>query len=205
MKKISTVIVSSVLFFALIGCGQSDGTTTSQADDISPSSGEVVAETGDVSADASVDLNNLTDDIIVIDGKTLSINDNMDSVLNVLGKPSKKDSECAPIISYHFHKADIQISSVTADNSEYPYSFMFQGKNISTARGIQVGSSKDEVIAAYGEPGESVDNHDDNFDIDSTSLMYSFENGKYDLTIEIRDGKVASFCFINNDSFALTE
>lgn len=205
MKKLSTVIVSSVLFFALMGCGQSDGTTTSQADDISPSSGEVVSETGDVSADASVDPNNLTDDVVVIKGKTLSVLDNMNSVLDVLGKPSKKDSESAPIFSYCFHKNDIQISSVSADNSEYPYSFMFQDKNVSTARGIKVGSSADEVIAAYGEPGESIDNHDDNFDLDFTNLLYSFENDKYNLTFTISNGKVEQFLYINNDAFDLTE
>ena len=105
------------------------------------------------------------------------------SAISALGTPNYKSDPvkgCIPNgaaqITYQYSGVDV-ISYVLDDGSEYIYDIVVKSSSYSTDNGITVGSSRSDVIAAYGGDGS----------------FYS--NGSKELTFSYSGDTVSSFEF----------
>ncbi|MBR4669908.1 MAG: DUF4309 domain-containing protein [Butyrivibrio sp.] len=97
------------------------------------------------------------DDEIEYNGVIVSINDeNMDNVFAAFGEPENTEGD-RPGYYYTFDSGLVGVSSNIINEideesrQEYPDLISIRDENIKTSKGIHVGSSEDEVKAAYGD------------------------------------------------------
>ena len=110
-------------------------------------------------------------------------------------------------------KKDFDLQVLEKDGIELPIFIVTEKDVITTSRNIKVGSTKDEVMEAYGEPNiehpkaygpDGKELTEDKFnEIFGESLIYDF--GDCQITFGIREGKVACITYqnnINHDKFS---
>jgi len=152
------------------------------------------AESSDASSsDSSVDL---SDDQFVYNGKTISVLDDAAKLMDTLGTPYEKEPfpSQPDRIDYSYGSEDklVLLNIAVIDGKDYPFSIDIRDSNVKTAKGIGVGSKKDDVIAAYGEPTES---------FEEVAFCIVYDLGKTELTFTFFDGdEVGSFSYINVDT-----
>ena len=203
-KNVLAIITASAMMCSLCGCGStaSDASaaelsvetvgSASEAtvDNAGDAGGEAKTDAAD-SADSeageeaateiSVDLSSLTDDAFVYNGKKVSILDDVETTLATLGEPVKMNEGAGGITYY-----DYGTRTETVDEGITLVTFEDNGKEVlgqidiniegpQTAKGIGTGSSKEDVIAAYGEPTEDA----------KVMLKYKFDN--YELSFVTGD------------------
>ena len=121
------------------------------------------------------DADSSNDDAIEYNGVTVSINDeSMDNVFAAFGEPENTEAD-RPGYYYTFDSGLVGVSSniinelSEEDRQEYPDLISIKDENIKTSKGISVGSTEEEVIAAYGKT-EAIS-------FDSMNILnYSFDN-----------------------------
>lgn len=185
MKKISTIAVIPALILMLMGCGNLNF--------------EAFSAPKEASEAASVDLSNLSDDVVVYKGKPISVFDEMSSALDVLGKPTNKSHNLG-MYFYGFDDNSIQINAVDADETTYLTRVVIIDQNGTTARGITVGSTKEDVLNAYGDPSISSDFYDQSYNSTVTSMTYKFDDDKYRVDFLIANGKVVNLEVLNMET-----
>ncbi|RKM58230.1 hypothetical protein D6853_01445 [Butyrivibrio sp. X503] len=179
-KNVLAIMTASVMMCGLWGCGSGTSDTSatelsveavidaseSDADNADNADKTDAADSADsevtegAATETSVDLSSMTDDAFAYNGKKISILDDVATTLAALGEPEQKNSGAGDMNYYdygtHTDTVDEGILFVTyTDNgkeSAAQIDFNIQGPE--TAKGISVGDSKDDVIAAYGEPKE---------------------------------------------------
>ena len=218
MKK-NYLLVTLIMASLLTACTSLSNDNTAEAEDISTDeiSSEVeneiatdtssdlssedlssdlasTAESSDASSsDSSVDL---SDDQFVYNGKTISVLDDAAKLMDTLGTPYEKEpfSSQPDRIDYRYGSEDklVELNIAVIDGKDYPFSITIRDSNVKTAKGIGVGSKKDDVIAAYGEPTKS---------FDEGAFFMVYDLGKTELTFTFFDGdEVGSFDYINTDT-----
>ncbi|MBO4911766.1 MAG: hypothetical protein J5504_03500 [Butyrivibrio sp.] len=141
---------------------------------------------------AGKDGDSLPDDAIEYNGVTVSINDeNMDNVFAAFGEPESTEGD-RPGYYYTFDSGLVGVSSYIInelseeDMQEYPDLISIRDEKIKTSKGIGVGSTEEEVKAAYGK-NEAIS-------VDSMNILtYSFKD--YTLVFVI-DGTVTEIQYM---------
>ena len=166
MKGIFAAVVM-VMGLSLAACGSSDGGSSSSG---SSSSGSAASSSSEGFSFTS--------------GSTkIEMNADASAIVEELGDPDDyfESESCAfegldKVYTYPgFH-----LNTYPVDDKDYVLSVDFMDDTVETDEGISIGSTKDEVTEAYGEPAEET----------SSSLVY--EKGDTEMTIGLDGDSVSS-------------
>ncbi|RKM62925.1 hypothetical protein D6856_02035 [Butyrivibrio sp. XB500-5] len=200
-RKTVAILMASAMMLALMGCGSSEGEATDGADlnevnvgisvDVMAPESEADSIT-DASTDASEAASGTTsaatsDSSFSYKGKVISILDDTQAVIDALGTPDDTYEDSAddnPNLGekrYYYHLACIEVSTLVIDGKENLLLITIKDPEIPTPKGIKFGSSKDDVIAAYGEPTKESESGDHKI------IEYEFDNYKIILPLSNKD------------------
>lgn len=170
MKKICVVLVSIVLLCCLVACNTADQPLDSS----------------DNSANAGSN-SEKSEHVFVYNGVEVSVNDDMSDVLKALGAPKSyfEAASCAfDGLDKTYTYSGFVITTRPEGEKDYVNSILLTDDSVTTTKGIYIGSSRDDVVAAYGESNNVV----------STKLTYSDSGVSINFIIE--DGKVISIEYL---------
>lgn len=163
MKKITipAIVLASVILF---GC--------------TPIPTDYETASTEATSDSSI---SLADDQFEFNGKTVSVLDDVPYIFEVLGTPYKKEAFPEPHqdrVDYYYGSDDkyVALNTGNIDGKDCPFYIIICDNNIKTSKGIGLGSTEDEVRAAYGEPTDSWEegNHSISYDFERFELVFSF-------------------------------
>ena len=144
-----------------------------------------------------------TETTITVNGKNISVLDDAEKILADLGTPSDTNTDfwgkTMPIYKFD---SGIKLSTYITDGKEYAYSMDILKEGINTVRNIGVGNTKDEMIAAYGEPFESKEEYENVDGVKGKTYWYEYDS--YILGFGIENGKIGFYYILNranNDTF----
>ena len=169
MRKMKGIFAAAVMVMglSLAACGSSDGGSSSSG---SSSSGSAASASSEGFSFTS--------------GSTkIEMNADASAIVDELGDPDDyfESESCAfegldKVYTYPgFH-----LNTYPVDDKDYVLSVDFMDDTVETDEGISIGSTKDEVTEAYGEPAEET----------SSSLVY--EKGDTEMTIGLDGDSVSS-------------
>jgi len=199
MKKyiLMTILAGTVLIFAACGDAEVNSTPESAQNLPQAESGNVSAETpadepeNDV-ADTETPSNQTVDEsgfAFVTGDIIINMDDYMGDVLEALGEPFGvfEAPSCAfDGIDRIFQFAAVQIHTYPVDDRDYVHTIMVRDDSVSTAGGIFLGSSFNDLISAYGSDYE----HEANMFVytrSGTTLSFLVEN---DMVVSILYGLI---------------
>ena len=222
MKKLSTIIITSALIVSMIGCGKSEEEATSENETVTfEETGEATdvetdakAETADKSAksdDGKIKGDINEDACFTYNGKEISVLSDVPETLEKLGAPNADQSGKSSVVAVYGY-GDLTFNTCMVNGVESPLMISFGSySNVKTARNIGIGDSRNDVIAAYGTPGDTVEGFTvDSNDLasgdadlnDGSTLSGQFLKYEFDgciLTFEMEDNRVASLTYINSE------
>ena len=192
------IIVLAIILFTLTACSGNAG----QSSNGSNSEGTSAAETSQTSGNGFENSSASTKDnnpaannskvkkdgfMLEYENTKIYMNENMAEVLDKLGEPRRKfeSPSCAfdgtdLIFSY----PGFEIYTYPEDNNDYIHQINFRDDSITTPEGIYLGSTKDEMIAAYGR------------DYRQEFSQYTYSKGETELMILIsEEGTVESIIY----------
>lgn len=139
MKKIFALILALVMCFALVGCGEDEKTSLSP-DVVEPAVGfsasDLVLKNGDKEYKCDVYI----DDIIADFGEDYVYSEAMSCAYDGMDKV------------YGYGEANIDFSTRPDGDKDIVCEMYVHGGDWETSKGIKLGSSREQVIEAYGEP-----------------------------------------------------
>lgn len=220
MKKSSTlpILLAASIILSLMGCSapSSDASEaegelqlsevapeeTGEAGETEETTSAESEETTDSSASESGDA--ITETTVTVNGKAVSVLNDAEKTLADLGTPSDKDiefwGETMPVYKFD---SGVSLSTYVKDGKEYAYNMNINKEGINTARNIGIGSTKEEMIAAYGEPFEDMEEYERGDGIKGKMNWYEFDS--YSISFGIENGKVGYYYFTdkaNNETFS---
>ncbi len=170
MKKICVLLVSIALICCLVACGTAD-----QPLDSSDNT---------ASADSNAEK---SEHIFVYNGVNVSVNDEMSELLSKLGEPKSyfEAASCAfDGLDKTYTYSGFVITTRPEGEKDYVNSILLTDDSVTTTKGVYIGSSREDVVAAYGESSGVV----------SSKLTYS--DGGVSLNFIIENGKVISIEYL---------
>ena len=168
MKRILMIALAAILMLSLCACGTDDS-----AAPVDPTKGGNVApSTTPVGY------------TFTYNGYQFGVDMDVDVVVENLGQPKDQETlaSCAfdgKNIRYYYNS--IQITTTDDQGYNRIYSVYLEDDLVSTEKGISVGSTAEQVKAAYGEPSDASG---------ETCLVYA-KDGMY-LKFNLKDNKVSS-------------
>ena len=214
-KKTFAVLAASAMMLTLVGCGTSaealstsEGLSIEEITASTEASSDTASDVGSTesSADAAAESSStaITVDLSEADasfeynGKTISVFDDDKTLKGALGEEIPDYTYTNDMnITYSSYgtKEDSVSYSVWNNNGEMlPLDLGICDKNIKTSKGIGVGNTKDEVIAAYGDSYTVATYSDNTLEYDCGSFKISLDFDKEDKLLDIR--------FINTENTA---
>lgn len=175
VKKLSALFLALMLCFALLaGCGGNGG--NNQTDDNSSTNGQNSGETGDENQEASLF-------VFTSNGVEIKMNAEADPIVEALGEPVStfEAPSCAFQGTDYIYTYDgFQINTYPLNDVNYVSSVVFMSDAVSTPEGLEIGKTKDDMIAAYGE------DYTEEYD------QYTYTRGDSQLVVLIEDGYISS-------------
>lgn len=174
MKKLAAIFLALTMVLALCACG---GTNTPET----PDNGGNNAQTPNTPNTTPVGY------LFTYNDYQFGVDIVADDVLSNLGEPKDKytSESCAfggeDTVYYY---SSIQVSTNNEYGYERIYSIYLEDDLVSTEEGICVGSTADDVKAAYGEPGDK-----------STENCLIYEKDGMTLNFNLVDGKVSTILY----------
>ncbi|MGN0341376.1 MAG: hypothetical protein ACI4DO_01140 [Roseburia sp.] len=156
MKKKIVLALSLVLCLGLCACGSNDASGNAS------NSGSTTQESSNDGADNS-DAEETYQ--VSYNGAELFVNENMADVLDVLGEPNSyfESESCAfQGMDKVYNYGSVVINTYPDGDKDFILTIELKDDMVETGEGIAIGSTKDEVQAAYGEADQE----------NSTSLSY---------------------------------
>ncbi len=208
MKKKTTtaILLATIMMLALMGCGAaSTDTSSSDAASVAEVNTDTEANSSDATADtssdsASADSSDTSDTATASDnatftykGETFSFLDDLQTTLDKidpLGKPCADSpierDDGSKVYSYDEteHDSDFFINTFIDNGKLSVGQISLMGPNAKTSKGIGIGSTVEEIISAYGKPGNS-------------EAIYDYTYDNYILSFDVRDNKVFSINYIS--------
>lgn len=138
MKKALIIILAAALLMLAVGCSKPAG--------IEP--GSAFKEDADMA--------------LVINGKTYAVRTDSAPVISVLGEDYAYEETVSCIYEGYdktFNYGDITVYTVPVDDQDIIEMFTVTGGDYATPRGIKVGSTRQDVLTAYGENFTSDDGY----------------------------------------------
>ena len=145
-------------------------------------------------------------------GNVVSIMDSFDAVNKAMGGYVPADSNIQSLQSYYAYGKNQAVGMICRSDfgTETPITISTRVAGMTTARNIKVGSSKDDLIAAYGTPNGK---HNQVFDgptgkelteeeyIAIFGESFVYELGDVRISFSVENGKVASIEYQNNVNY----
>lgn len=214
-KKTIAGIIATTMVLSLAGCSSSaSSSTTDESIEISaseenPEEEPIEAEL-DEDADSkapayeSIDNSDLQDDQFRYDGKVVSILDDVNTLVETINDSNPEEYEGQTF--YYTEDKAIYLETLDKDGSELPICLTINDYGIATNHNISIGSFRDDVIAAYGEPNvepSAVYGPDGNelskeevIELCGEELIYDL--GDITITFIVTDGFVSSITYTHN-------
>lgn len=170
MKRFLMIALAAVLVLCLCACGEDAPTATDPT-----KSGDVTPSTTPVGY------------TFTYNGYQFGVDMSIDTVVENLGEPKDKMEmeSCAfggKNVVYYYNS--IQINTTDDQGYERIYTIYLEDDLVATEKGISVGSTADQVKAAYGDPSEASS---------ESCLVYS-KDGMY-LKFNLKADKVSSITY----------
>ena len=179
VKKLSALFLALMLCFALLaGCGGNGG--NNQTDDNSSTNGQNSGETGDENQEASLF-------VFTSNGVEIKMNAEADPIVEALGEPiSAFDApSCAFQGTDWIYTYDgFQINTYPLNDVNYVSSVVLTSDAVSTPEGLEIGGTKEDMIAAYGE------DYTEEYD------QCTYTRGDSQLSILFEDGAITSIEYL---------
>ena len=140
-KIIAMVMVAASLACSVAGCGSSD--------DVKVIDGQQKADAQSVAAGY----------VFSYQGTEIAVDADFAPILETLGEPNtyfESESCAAQGIGKNYSYTDFEIETYPDGDVDRVLYVMLTSDAVSTAEGINLSSSKEDVIAAYGEPTKEV-------------------------------------------------
>lgn len=187
MKKITIVLLFPILIAGLItGCGQPVDLGTG-------------AQQASTEAVSTIDISNPTDDVLFYNDTPISILYDIDLLKATLGEPDRIEGGMGHGY-YVYGSSSDQLAIDTIYYSEQKMthvSRIMAFDHFRTSRGIGPGSSKDDIIAAYGEPSDTCEYTDQTDDSSDEALYYEFEENEFEIYFSLKKGTVVDCTYMN--------
>ncbi|RKM55598.1 hypothetical protein D6853_08565 [Butyrivibrio sp. X503] len=187
-KTTMAILTASAMMLALMGCGDSVGsasafegisaeetTSPTETDTTDAAESPAKATPSDITdADASFEYN----------GQSVSIFDDDKTIHDVFGEeiPDYTYSDDKNVTHCSFGTKEDSVGYSVWDNNgeKYPLTLTVCDKNVKTSKGIGIGNTKDEVIAAYGDSYTVAPNMEDGiiYDFGSFTMDFCFFDGE---------------------------
>ncbi|MBQ7218739.1 MAG: hypothetical protein IJS27_04465 [Ruminococcus sp.] len=180
MKKISIVFIAAILaltlVFTLTACGSKPAETKNDA----PAATQAQETAAPAATEAAAPVISADDVVFTVNGASVALNTPISDVIAALGEASSVDSQ----LSCHgvgddktYHYDGFIVNSYPKDGVDYVLEVVVKNAGIPTSKGIQIGSTGDEVKAAYGEGFREIGAYW-YFDAgEGKSLQFFMENG----------------------------
>ena len=214
-NAVMATIITSFMMSSLVGCGA----ISASASDATDYSSMIIEDT-EVIVDTDT-VPSATDDALTPSESSTEIAENLEdsqflykgNVVSALGSFDQLDTELGgyvPDLSiqelYTYGAWDVKVFVYPKDGKKLPVTITSETDCITTSRNIKVGNTKDDVLAAYGDPnvgppkahgpdGEEVtgEAYEELF---GEPLIYNL--GDCQISFCIRNGKVSSITYQNN-------
>ena len=154
----------------------------------------------------------LKDTDFTYNGKTVSIMDNFEAVDEALGGYNASNSNIQDVQSLYSYGDKQEVDMITRNDNgtETPITIGTCKPGMTTSRGITIGSSRDELMAAYGTPNGK---HPTAYDAQSGRELteeeykqifgeeFDYDMGDYTIAFTVENDKVASIQYKNNVNY----
>ena len=168
-NKTTAILLTTLMISTLVGCGavssNASETGASTMDSIN-SDNEAPAETGEVEDATSSDTDgaitisksseavsgDLEDYQFMYNGNAISAMDDFETLNKALGEYDPKHSDGEFYVYGDEKKSDFGMYVLKDNGTNLPITLTIETDAVTTSRNIKVGSTKEEVIAAYGDP-----------------------------------------------------
>lgn len=161
-NKILVMGMVATMAMSMVACGGSDDTKVIESKVESQSAGSEVAATGFV---------------FNYDGMDIAVDSDASVVVDKLGEPKEyfESPSCAAEgIGKLYTYDDFEIQTYPDGDKDLILYVMLRTDNVATAEGIDLSSSKDDIIAAYGEPSSEASGSM-TYEKDGTKLVFIFD------------------------------
>ena len=162
-KKLLTLGMISAMALSLVACGGSSDTKV-----IEGSNGSTAASTNTASAAGYV---------FSYNGIDMPVDADVAPILEKLGEPKEEftSPSCAGQGDGHLYTYDdFQIQTYPEGDTDLILYVSLRTDNVATKEGIDLASSRDDILAAYGEPSEESDSAL-KFEKDGVKLVFIFD------------------------------
>jgi hypothetical protein len=163
MKKMTAILACAAASAILLcACGSSDaGTEGNTSGSGSAVSTEAAgAESSAEGADDSASIAAPTGYYFTLNGVTVSVNAAMAPIEEALGEPTSyfESESCAfQGLDKTYTYGSVVISTYPVDGEDFVYTIELKDDTVETMEGICIGSTKDDVTAAYGTASSETD------------------------------------------------
>ena len=131
----------------------------------------------------------LEDSQFMYNGTVISLDDSFEKIDKALGGYEHYSEGC-----YEYCKKDFGLYVYEQDGATIPFAISTGNDMVITSRNIKVGSTRDEVISAYGNPNNI-------HDFDDRAEFLDYYMGDYKVEFLIEFGKVMSIDYVNDYYF----
>ena len=197
MKKkfLCTVVCSVALAAALCGCGDKKDDTTAATTAASVTEASADTEAADTEAQSAA-TGLAAASKVVLNGVTFGVGEKASDVVAKLGdqiKPSEKSQPCIPgageITHYYYAGLCIDASQYDVISSIHFTNDFGEGYDAKTVNGAGLGSTVDEIKAAFGTP-ETEDEYGLSFKDGDLNVSVIIKDDQTAMTINIEDMSV---------------
>ena len=177
MKRILVSLTAAALALtsavSLAGCGSNGSSSSKDASSSSAAASSKVEESSSAAAISAEDVK------FTYNGSTVELNTEIDAMVVALGEPISVTSQ----MSCHGEGEDktytydgFVVNSYPRDGKDYVMEIVVSNAGIPTSKGIEVGSSASDVVAAYGNGYKEVGVYYAYDAGDKKSLQFYIEN-----------------------------
>ena len=208
-RKTAVILLASAMMLTMVGCSgnateflsekteatetreetKTDEGTEDKAPDAEAEDGsEDAAKTSDSKSSAS-------EDSFEFAGKTISMMDDPKNVIDILNSACTVDSKNSGKNAYCYDydsendEPTLSVYTYEKDGADRIGSIEVIKEEIKTSKGIGIGSTLEDLKAAYGEPYYS----------EKTIERYDYDFGDVVIQFYLKSGKVAYFSYFNAD------
>lgn len=182
MKKTILFICISLLLLGLTGCGKKDNTV-----DVNDNQSQPVQDEKQADESQSQQEKAPSGYAFEYNGVAIYMNTDAEPVVNALGEPLNyfEAESCAfKGLDKTYTYSGFEITTYPLDGKDYISSVYFMDDSVSTPEGIYLGSTVDEMIAAYG----------DNYTESSGSYTYVKDDSKIQFIAS--EGEIISITYL---------
>ena len=224
-NKTTAILLATLMISTLVGCGAVSSNASeagaSILDSIS-SDNDALAENGEVEDAASSDTDSgsseaasgvVKDAEFTYNGNSVSVMDSFEAVDKALGGYNASNSNIKSEQSFYSYGKDDDVVVITRNDSgtKSVITIGTRKPGITTSRKIQVGSTKDELAAAYGTPTETKpysyteyvfeEGTNEEKAVDHTVEERTYDFGDYKIAFTVENDKVMTVEYRNTVNY----